>query len=278
MRPRELAPLLLLLLAALVAVGCGRGPRPPSLSDAQRREWTELQRMRRELGARRGELAAHRARLEQDASDEARAALERQVAERQRAVSELSQRYGGRLVEFIESFGPLAASPAPAPPERRGAIRMKSDEDIAIAGEWIERGGDYRRAIEIYETQRRLDPDYEALDAALRRAREMRRVTAARFAKVERGMTQRQVRDVLGPVNLRLMRSFPERGVEAWLYPQEEGGTAAVYFRRPEPDAPLVVYETVFELPSDEAAVGGNGGVGEGGEGGRTTLPVPAGL
>ena len=216
--------------------------------------------MRRDVGAKRGELAARRERLEQGASGEARAALEREVAERQRLVSELSQRYGARLVEFIDSFGPLETSPAPSPPERRGAIRMKSDEDIAVGAEWIERGGDYRRAIEIYETQRRLDPHYEALAAALRHAREMRQVTAARFSKVEKGMTQRQVRDALGPVNLRMVRAFPERGVEAWLYPQEEGGTAAVYFRRPTAGAPLVVYETVFALPAAETSAGGGGG------------------
>jgi hypothetical protein len=154
------------------------------------------------------------------------------------------------LVDFIDAFGPLQAGRAPA--ERQAAIRMKSDEDLAVAAEWIERGGDYRRAIEIYETQRRIDPEYAALSAALRRAREMREVTAERFARVERGMTQAQVRSILGPVNLRLVRSFPDRGVETWLYPQDEGGTAAVYFRRGAEDEPFVVYELMFELPSAE--------------------------
>ena len=252
--------MLVLLLAALVALACG-GSTPPQLSEAQRRAWGELQRLRRELGRERAELATQRARLAGDGAaegarrdtprDSERLALERGVAERQRTVSALSQRYGSRLVAFIDSFGALETGPSA--PERRGAIRMKSDEDMAVAAEWIERGGDYRRAIEIYETQRRLDPEYAALAAALRRAREMRRVSAERFAAVENGMTQAQVRAVLGPVNLRLVRSFPERGVEAWLYPQEQGGTAAVYFRRDRAEEPLVVYETVFELPSNEA-------------------------
>ena len=254
-----------LLLAAFVALACGGGSEPPALSEAQRREWMELRRLQGELGRERARLAAQRTRLAggdgtEDARRESlradeRAALERAVAERQRGVSALSQTYGSRLVAFIDSFGPLAAGPSP--PERRGAIRMKSDEDMAVAAEWIERGGDYRRAIEIYETQRRLDPGYEALSAALRRAREMRRVSAERFALVENGMTRAQVRAVLGPVNLRLVRSFPERGVEAWLYPQDQGGTAAVYFRRENEDEPLVVYETVFELPSSEGAAAG---------------------
>ena len=259
--------MLVLVLAALVALACG-GSEPPELSEAQRREWMELQRLQADLGRERAQLAAQRTRLAGgDGSEEAsrqplradeRAALERAVAQRQRAVSALSQSYGSRLVEFIDSFGPLQAGPSA--PERRGAIRMKSDEDMAVAAEWIERGGDYRRAIEIYETQRRLDPDYQALAAALRRAREMRQVTAARFAGVEKGMTQAQVRAVLGPVNLRLVRSFPERGVEAWLYPQDRGGTAAVYFRRDGEDGSLVVYETVFELPSSEAPAAGAAG------------------
>ena len=257
-----------LLLAAFVALACGGGSEPPALSEAQRREWMELRRLQGELGRERARLAAQRTRLAggdgtEDARRESlradeRAALERAVAERQRGVSALSQTYGSRLVAFIDSFGPLETGPSP--PERRGAIRMKSDEDMAVAAEWIERGGDYRRAIEIYETQRRLDPGYEALAAALRRAREMRQVSAARFAGVEKGMTQAQVRAVLGPVNLRLVRSFPERGVEAWLYPQDQGGTAAVYFRRENEDEPLVVYETVFELPTSAAPAAGAAG------------------
>ena len=271
--PRGLAAPLLLLLAVIAALACVRSAEAPELDEAQRSQWTELRRLQGDLARSRAALAAQRERLagaaaraggEPDGEEstaptaEQRAAIEREVAERQRVVAEASQRYGSRLVAFIDSFGPLGGGPVP--PERQAAVRMKSDEDMAVAAEWIERGGDYRRAIEIYETQRRLDPGYQPLAEALRRARDLRRVTQERFAAVETGMTQEQVRALLGPVNLRLVRSFPERGVEAWLYPQDRGGTAAVYFRRDRDGDPLRVYETVFDLPSSAAPASGLAG------------------
>ena len=102
-----------------------------------------------------------------------------------------------------------------------------------MAQEWIDRGGDYRRAIEILETQRALDPDYPRLDQALARARDMRFVTPQRFARVQTGMTPIDVRAALGPVNL-----------EAWYYPKRDGGKAAVYFRYEEGRRGFVVYQT----------------------------------
>ncbi len=91
-------------------------------------------------------------------------------------------------------------------------MRLKSDEDLAVAQEWIDRGGDYRRAIEILETQLQADPGYARLEQALARAREMRYVTPERFARVEPGMTALDVRAALGPVNLREVRRRPPSG------------------------------------------------------------------
>jgi hypothetical protein len=127
---------------------------------------------------------------------------------------------------------------------RRGAVRMKSDEDLAVAQEWIERGGDYRRAIEILETQRAVDSADARLDQALSRAREMRFVTPERFARVQAGMTPVDVRAALGPVNLREVLRRPAEQLEAWYYPKRGGGRAAVYFRYDEGRRAYVVYQT----------------------------------
>jgi hypothetical protein len=132
-------------------------------------------------------------------------------------------------------------------------VRLKSDEDVEVAQEWIERGGDYRRAIEILETQRRHDPGYQRLEQALAAARAERFVSADRFARVLKGMSQAEVRGVLGPVNLRLVRSYPEQGVEVWLYPKRAGGAAGVFFRRGG-DGRSVVYATSFEAHSEAEA------------------------
>jgi hypothetical protein len=245
--------LLLLLPVLLLAVGgCGAGAEPPALDGEAQREWQALQQMRTDLVERRRQLAAWRRELavEQETSnppsERAYAELAARAARAEDEIASRSDAFGQRLVAFIDA---LAVPNGERPPrERSDAIRLKSDEDLDVAGEWIERGGDYRRAIEIYELQRRLDPRYERLATALAEAREMRFVTAERFARVGKGMTRGDVRAALGPVNLRMIRSYPERGVEAWLYPKAGGGTAAVFFRRDGTRRALVVYATSFDL------------------------------
>jgi hypothetical protein len=245
------AVLSLVVLLPLVGA-CGGGDQPPSLSAEQQREWQLLQQARADLEQRRSELAGWRRELavEQEsssaASERSHAELAARAARAEDEIAARSDAFGRRLVDFIGALEVPTGERAPR--ERAAAIRMKSDEDVDIAGEWIERGGDYRRAIEIYELQRRLDPGYDRLEAALADAREMRFVTEERFARVGKGMTRGDVRAALGPVNLRMIRSYPERGVEAWLYPKAGGGTAAVFFRRDGTRRALVVYATSFDL------------------------------
>ncbi len=133
-------------------------------------------------------------------------------------------------------------------------MRLKSDEDVAVAQEWIERGGDYRRAIEILETQRVLDPGYPRLEQALARARDMRFVTTERFARVQEGMTPIDVRAALGPVNLRQVLRRPAERLEAWYYPKRGGGRAAVYFRYDQERRGYVVYRTDLAAGAERSA------------------------
>ena len=260
------------LLAALLG-GCrgmgGDGQR----SAAQEQEWRLLEETKKQVDGQRQELAALREQLDAAPVDDAevaageapaagsRADLASRVARLEEEVRRGSEELGNRLVSYIESFGPAEGEP-PAPAQQQ-AIRMKSDEDIEVAQEWIDRGGDYRRAIEIYETQQREDPGYERLEQALASARAMRYVTAERFEQVEDGMTQAQVRKILGPVNLHLVRAYPDQQVEAWYYPREGGGTSGVYFRLDEPTRVFAVYKATFEvdeIESAQAATAGDGG------------------
>ena len=134
------------------------------------------------------------------------------------------------------------------PSEKQAAVlRMKSAEDILIADEYIERGGDYRRAIRIYEDAMQLDPENPDLQAALDKANEMRFMTEERLAGIKKGMTQDEVRELLGPVNLRNIRDYPERNVIAWFYPvSEDGAASAVWFRKNR-SGELAVYKTDFD-------------------------------
>lgn len=231
-----------------LAIGCG-GTDDERAAAARAREWSALQASKRALDAERQELARLRARLANapvgpdgrpvDAADLALAA---DVDARERRLQRRSAELGNGVIGYVALVS--VNDGAEPGPEVRAAIRLKSDEDLAVAQEWIDRGGDYRRAIEILETQLQADPGYARLEQALARAREMRFVTPERFARVEPGMTALDVRAALGPVNLREVRRRPAERLEAWYYPKQGGGKAAVYFRYDEQRHRYVVYET----------------------------------
>src|SRR4029078_11287630 len=129
-----------------------------------------------------------------------------------------SRRLGQRLVVWIA--GADVREGRPEPHDLRAAIHAKSNEDVAVAQEWIERGGDYERAIAILDRQQHADPGYAPLERALEQARTMRLVTPQRFARVQPGMSRTEVRAALGPVNLRNVVARPTERVEAWFYPR----------------------------------------------------------
>jgi hypothetical protein len=138
-------------------------------------------------------------------------------------------------------------------------VRLKSDEDIVVAHQFIERGGDYRRAIEIYEAALAVDPANPRLRQELEKARGLRYMTAERFAGVKEGMTPDEVRAVLGQPNLHNVRDYADRGVSAWFYPKgPDGAAAGVWFQRK--DGGARVYELDFEAvppaPASSASPG----------------------
>ena len=251
----------LMLLAALA--GCGDGSEGRAAA-ARAREWAAMQRDKRELDVQRAELARLRGHLASVpvAADgtpaiPGDAAIGREVATRQQRIAARSSSLGERLVRHLAGLRRGAAGEGP---EWQQAVRLKSDEDIAVAQEWIDRGGDYRRAIEILETQRQLDPAYARLEQALARARDMRFVTAQRFARVLEGMTPIDVRAALGPVNLRQVLRRPAERLEAWYYPKRSGGRAAIYFRYDSERRGYVVYRTELAAgarPSASSAIVG---------------------
>jgi len=134
------------------------------------------------------------------------------------------------VVEFINSDPPVEGEPRTE--IQNEAITLKSDEDMLLAQEYIDKGGDYRRAISIYQDALRVDPDNAKLQQALAQAEEMRWMTQERFSQVKKGMTEAQVRELLGQPNLFNVRDYEDKGVTAWFYPKDEAGAAAaVWFR-----------------------------------------------
>lgn len=182
-------------------------------------EWTWLQRAKKELDAKREELA-RAAR----AGDPAAEPLARDVSDR---TDELRR----RLLAFINDNPPLAGE---KPSGRTlGAIRMKSDEDVLVAREHMNEGGDYRMAIDIYEAALAVDPDNPRLQQELEAAQARRYMTRERFAQAQEGMSPEQVRALLGPPNVNDVREYPERGVTGWFYARDaQGAAAAVWFEK----------------------------------------------
>ena len=193
---------------------------------------------------------------ETDAADATDAAATESPADRVTAleteITSMSEGFITRVIEYINAQEILEGEPIP--PEVQKAFRMKSDEDLIVAADWIERGGDYRRAIDIYTQQLALDPDYDKLKEAIASAEEMRYPNAERFAGVEKGMTEQEVRDILGPVNLRNIHPYPENDAVGWFYGKNpELGRrppAAVYFQIK--DDVYEVYKVEYGVADDE--------------------------
>lgn len=249
------------ILIALVATGCGGGGRSEQ-ELANEEEWTWLQETQQELNAKRQELvevqaAAALAATEEVADEVAAEEVEGEavepvvdpvarLAELDEEVAALTEEYTGRLVGLLNA-DPMIEGEEPT--ERQLALlAMKSDEDIVLAQEWIDKGGDYKRAIEIYSTALVFDPDNAKLQAALADAGANRYMTTERFSQVKKGMTEDDVRQLVGQANLHNVRKYEDKGVIAWFYPTSETGeAAAVWFQPDKKTEVMTVYQVKFE-------------------------------
>lgn len=226
-------------LAVLGACGMGEEAKKAEAAKARAAQWAALETQKRALDAKRAELAALQARLEQG-----EAGLESQLEALNRAIDAAEEQLGAQLAAYINEDPPVVGEP-PTPDQLR-AIRMKTSEDMVVAREYIELGGDYRKAIEIYQTALGLDPDNEELKAALAEAEARRYMTEARFAGVKKGMTQAEVRKLLGQPYHRNVKEYPDKKVTAWFYPKSDSGDAAgVWFNEKK-----VVYQANFNAVS----------------------------
>jgi tetratricopeptide (TPR) repeat protein len=228
----------MVIAAVALAVACGQGADGGGGkvdSAARQAEWTALETQKRQLDAKRGELAT--LRQQAAAGTDVAAALTAVNDE----VTRLSDDLGSKLAAYINADPPVVGEPIR--PEQQAAIRLKSSEDIAIAREFIELGGDYRRAIDIYNQALSIDPDNAELKAALADAESKRFMTPERFAAVKKGMSEADVVAALGRPLARNVRDYPEKKVSAWFYPKNDTGEAAgVFFNDKK-----TVYSTDFD-------------------------------
>jgi tetratricopeptide (TPR) repeat protein len=239
------AALLLCFVSGLLPLaGCGSGEHgdrdhgTARRSGAPEAEWAWLRKTRPELDAQRARLAANPA-------DPA-------LAQQAQA---LSDEFNRRLVAFLNADPPVQGEPLT--PRQREALRLKSDEDIVLARTFIEQGGDYERAIDIYKQALLVDPGNPRLREELARAQGRRYMTREAFVQIQKGMDQDEVRRLLGQPNLNNVHAYPDRGVVGWFYRKDPtGAAAAVWFHKE--DGRFAVYLADFDaLQPRQAAPAG---------------------
>ena len=237
-------------LAAL-CFACGGGEEAQNKavsSEARKAEWSWLDGAQKELTALRQQAAT----LAGQATPEATA----QLATLQPQIDAKTDELGRRLVEYINADPPIQGEPMT--PEQVAAFRLKSAADRFVAREFIDKGGDYRRALDILKAAAAVDPDNPTLKSAIAEAEANRLVTPERFALVKNGMTPEEVRQVVGPVYLRNVKEYPDKGIVSWFYPTaDDGHAAAVYFHKK--GESLVVYQATFDAVKPGGAAGEEG-------------------
>jgi hypothetical protein len=137
------------------------------------------------------------------------------------------------LTEFLNA----ALRAGKADQETAVVLDLYADSAIRCAADVITHAGDYRRAVDLLETARGYFADARAtpppaLLAALERARRFSVITRARFDRLARGMTDEQVKALVGvPHSGNVHRSeVAGKQVTSWLYRSEDGGVSALYF------------------------------------------------
>lgn len=229
----------LALSLTLAFAACSGEDEEAAAEAARQARLAELEQQKQELDAARAELADTEERLRQAEAGEGgeadpvqlRTEVQREDAELTTAAEELN----GALTNFINELAQEAAvGPGePMPEAMRRAIELKAEEDMTLAREFITEGGDYARAIDMYTSILNYDPENQRVKDAIAKAEEGRYMSEERFSQVENGMTQAQVEELLGPVNLRNRREYLDQGIIAWYYPKSGARDAAgVWFRK----------------------------------------------
>jgi tetratricopeptide (TPR) repeat protein len=245
------------LMLGLLA-GCGGDKEAEARAAAEQTRQQELQRLeqlQQSLNQKRQELA----QLEVQQADTATASPETasRIEQLSTEIDTEATQFTSDLVTFFNADPPVEGEPLTEVQQR--VVRMKSGEDMLVASEYIEEGGNYSKAIQIYEEALALDAGNPELQAALEEARANRFMTEERFQQAKKGMTEEQVRAVLGTPSPFNVREFEDQGVTAWFYPTNEQRAAAGVWFRPA-SGQLKVYRLDFKaIKAGEEDGGGEG-------------------
>lgn len=175
--------------------------------------------------------------------------IEAEAADLKAQINEKTDELYGQIINYINSSGLVEG--AERTPEQTRAFDLKADIDIAYAQEYIDKGGDYKRAIDIYMQALMSDESNAKLLEAKDYAEAMRYMTEERFGQVKKGMSQDEVKALLGTVKNTNIRDFSDKGRLGWFFPKDPeagGGAAGVYFKeKPKGSENWVVEVTDFD-------------------------------
>lgn len=289
MRGKILFARVLLLSLLVVLVGCAGGPSEEEAASAQNDAlWAEIEQMQSDLAATKAEIVGLEEQLSaaEDDGESADAAAETEGGEGEGGEGEAAEptmtpeeieskiaQLGdeakdqadalyGKIIEFINSSGLVEGQELT--PQQKAAFDAKAELDIAIAHEYIDAGGDYQKAINIYDQALRNNPGNEMLLAAKAEAERLQYMDEERFALAKKGMTEDEVREALGTVKHTNVRDFPEKARIGWFYRKENGGAAGVYFKeKNKGEGDWIVEITDFEAVKPKVVGGEEGEEGE---------------
>lgn len=278
---RKLFALSILLLLVLLQAACSQGDPEAEKAAVDAAEWAALEQAKKARDDKRQELVDFQALMaaseadegtdadasEGDASEgdegegadaegEAPMTAEDMAAKLDTlndAVEDLSADFSTKLVAFINNQSITEGQEFTE--IQRKAFNFKAEEDIMIAMEFIDKGGEYQRAIDILSGSLNFDPSNEMLLEAKAKAEELRYMTEERFAQVKKGMSQEEVRALLGTPKSNNQREF-ENDVTGWFYPKEDPpkSAAGVFFQSKNDE--LLVYKTDFDAVKGPAQEG----------------------
>ena len=238
------------MLIVLCAAACGPNEEEVAAAE-QETGWVTIQEEHAALSGLRGELNATRAEIaagpegDEDTGlspEEATLQLEQKAAEQEGTVNNAADVFNTNLVEFINENAAFRGEEVGG--IQKAAISLKSGEDIELANEYVVKGGDYKRALDILQNAMLPDPENQALKDRHAELVALRYMNEERFSQIEKGMTESQVRATLGQVFHANVRDYKERDIIAWFYTREGGAAAAVYFQ--ESRGQLLVYDMDF--------------------------------
>lgn len=253
-------------LFTLAWIGCG--PSQNGEADPSAALWTEIQQLQTDLAETRGRLAelkAQQATADATSADDADPAadeggeapgaaddLQATIDQVDSDLTAQAEAFYQKVIQYINESGIVEGQDLT--PEQRQAFDWKATEDIRIAQEYIDLGGDYSRAIDIYNGSLMADPENQQLLDAKAQAERLQYMDEERFSQVKKGMTQDEVRALLGTVNQRNIREYEEDQTVGWFYRRADGGAAGVFFKESKGEWRVVVLD--FDAAKPPAASG----------------------